>query len=241
MSSSDPIKILVINPNSSSSITKSLESILEPFKPAGVHLEYMTGPSECPPSINDAPTSIQSAHHVFLSLQARFAQSISVDAILICCFSDHPLVAMIRYEFKGVQCIHIMEASINAALLTSSKPFAILTTGIDMVNDINRGVLAYLGGVGTRYAGCFATGLGVLELGDSSCQDKVQSVIREKVQSISQSNDVGAIILGCAGMAGKEAFIKECLYESLGSNNIAIIDGAKAGIHLLAALRRCSF
>jgi Asp/Glu/hydantoin racemase len=137
--------------------------------------------------------------------------------------------------------MHILESSISVALSTSSKPFAIITTGSDMVNDINRGVVAFMGGMSSKYAGCVATGLGVLELGDSNCQDKVQSVIRAKVHDLARNNDLGAVILGCAGMAGKESFIKDCLIEVIGPNSIAIIDGAKAGIHLLAGLQRCNF
>lgn len=210
----------------------------------GVELEFMTGSKECPPSINDPPTSIQSAYHVFRKLQKELP-SLNVQAILVCCFSDHPLVAMIRHEFKDIKCMHIMDSSISIALSCSNKPFAVLTTGSDMVPDIDKGVLSYMGGNSTRYSGCFASELGVLELADSSraVQDKVQAVLRQKVHEISQKN-VGAIILGCAGYAGKEEFIRSCLVDSVGlskANLISIIDGSKAGIHLLTTLDRCNF
>jgi len=110
-----------------------------------------------------------------------------------------------------------------------------------MVPDIDRGVLNYLGGTSTRYAGCVATNLGVLELREEKSKGKVESVIRGKVNQLGEKG-VGAIILGCAGMAGMEPFIRECLVQSIGkglANQVAIIDGAKAGVHLLTGLTRC--
>ena len=260
-------RILVVNPNSSEvrmgdvsglasrltaaqltlqSITAGLASSLEAVQPAGVRLSFLTGSSQCPPSINDAPTSIQSAQAVYAQIAKSSSLSplaYSTDAILICCFSDHPLVAMLRHRYPSLPCMHILESAISAALSSSQRPFAILTTGADMVHDIDRGVLGFMGGVSARYAGCLATNLGVLELRDENSQEKVHRVIKEKVAELGHRG-VGAIVLGCAGMAGMEPYIRECLTASIGDNAasaVAIIDGAKAGIHLLAGMARCNF
>lgn len=227
------------------SITAGLASSLEAVQPAGVCLSFLTGSSQCPPSINDAPTSIQSAQAVYTQLTTSPSSSLadSTDAVLICCFSDHPLVPMLRHRYPRLPCIHILESAISAALSSSQRPFAILTTGADMVHDIDRGVLGFMGGVSARYAGCLATNLGVLELRDENSQEKVQRVINEKVAELGHRG-VGAIVLGCAGMAGMEPFIRQCLSASIGdtaSSAMAIIDGAKAGIHLLAGMARCNF
>lgn len=171
-------------------------------------LTFLTGPSASPPSINDAVTSIQSAQAVFTS-GAGSARSFSDDAeirrahraVLVCCFSNHPLAGMIRQACPGVPALHILDTAVSAALACSSgAPFGILTTGRAMVPDIDQGVLQYLGGASTRYAGCVPTDLGVLELQDRepSVREKVQRVIREKAALLAQRN-AGAIILGCAG------------------------------------------
>jgi Asp/Glu/hydantoin racemase len=226
------------------SITKGLQASLDPIKPAGVTLTYLTGSKsfQCPPSIDGALTSIQSTNGIYQQLKQDQDSIVeNAEAILICCFSDHPLVNVLRQEYPSLPCIHILESSINFALSSSSKPFGIITTGVDMIPDIDKGVLSYLGGSSIRYAGCLATNLGVLELRLPESRSKVEGVIRSKVVELGEKG-VGAIVLGCAGMAGMEPFIRQCLVTSLGSkrgNQVAIIDGAKAGIHLLAGLTRC--
>ncbi|UZJ52266.1 hypothetical protein CBS101457_001586 [Exobasidium rhododendri] len=254
--------ILVINPNSSESITEGLRTSLDLIKPAGATLTYFTGSKafQCPPSINGALSSVESAIGVFRELSQGDASSSSAagnkddgheragesllqtaDAILICCFSDHSLAEIIRQEYPMKPCMHILESAVNFALSRTSKPFGIITTGSDMIPDIDRGVLTYLGGLSNRYAGTLATNLGVLELREEKSREKVESILREKIVELGRMG-VGAIILGCAGFAGKETFIRACLTESIGrkaASHIALVDGAKAGIHLLAGLSRC--
>ena len=79
------------------------------------------------------------------------------------------------------------------------------------------------------------TGLGVVELREGD-RDKVTSVMKS---TASRAADLGAdvLILGCAGMAGMEELVKEGVRESTGQG-VHAVDGAKAGIELLAGLVR---
>jgi Asp/Glu/Hydantoin racemase len=61
LSISDPVSILIINPNSSEVITKGMEDVLTPSVPPGVTLTYFTAPSDSPPAINDVVTANLSA------------------------------------------------------------------------------------------------------------------------------------------------------------------------------------
>ncbi|PWN31658.1 uncharacterized protein FA14DRAFT_91691 [Meira miltonrushii] len=242
-------RILIYNPNSSKSITDGLKSILDPIKDAGIELEYRSGPSSAPESINDAPTSIQSAQAGYEYLVgggdakgAAASLASQFSAILVCCFSDHPLVNMLRHTLPAnVSVMHLLETGLLAGLTSSrGRPIGIITTGQDMVRDIDAGVAAFFGSsakANDRYAGCLATGLGVLQLRDPSQKKFVQHAIRAKAATLAKSG-VGAVMLGCAGMAGMEEIVRKGLADHLGeqqANQIAIIDTAKAGLHLLTA------
>lgn len=246
----EPTRILIYNPNSSKSITDGLQSILDPIKDSGIELDFQSGPTgTAPESINDVPTSIQSAQagYEFLVNGGDGKGSIEKQykAILICCFSDHPLVNMLRHILPAnVSIMHLLESGLIAALSSSrSRPIGIITTGKDMVRDIDAGVAAFFGSsakANDRYAGCLATGLGVLQLRDPEQKQYVERTIRQQSAELAKRG-VGAVMLGCAGMAGMEDIVRKGLADHLGeqeANQIAIIDTAKAGLHLLTAQTR---
>ncbi|EPQ30015.1 uncharacterized protein PFL1_02688 [Pseudozyma flocculosa PF-1] len=238
----DTVEICVINPNSSEVITEALSEALQPLCPPGVSLRFLTGPPTAPASINDAPTSILSAAETFKHLTslspsndlARHPSS----AYVVACFSDHPLVAMLRHSLPTKPSLHILEASVIHALSCGTR-FGVLTTGADMVPDVDAGVRRILGGVSDRYVGTVATGLGVVELkmGDRA---KVESTIKHGAAAVA---DRGAdvVILGCAGMAGMESLIRQGIAEAGHQSNMAIIDGAKAGLQIAAGLARSNY
>ena len=130
-------------------------------------------------------------------------------------------------------CTGIFEASISDALLFS-RAFGILTTcgDGDMKPGIDRGVSSFLGGGLERYAGCVTTGLGVLELhGPASEQARVDAAIKRGAAKLVAAG-AEAVILGCAGFAGKEAVIAAGVAEA-GLPQVRIIDGAKSGLAFL--------
>ena len=55
------LNLLVINPNSSQSITDGLKESLEPVAPPGIQLSFFTAPPHAPPAINDIITANQTA------------------------------------------------------------------------------------------------------------------------------------------------------------------------------------
>ncbi|CAO1634476.1 unnamed protein product [Sympodiomycopsis kandeliae] len=239
--SSEIIDVLVLNPNSSDSITMNLRQLLESTRPPGVKYTYMTGPPSAPSSISDPPTSILSAQTCFEMLVAQDIPS-TKSAILVCCFSAHPLVPMLRHQWPTVPVMHILDTSINHAMSCGANTFGIITTGKAMIPDIDAGVRSYLGGVSDRYRGCIATGLGVLELGDLSMKDHVERVIKEESGRLAVTNGAEAIILGCAGMAGMESLVKQGVIDAGGSaDKVWVIDGAKAGVQILNGIARCRY
>lgn len=175
-------------------ITEALRQNLDPLTPPGTALEYMTGPLDSPESINDAPTSVLSAAATFKALQP--IDALPYSGFLICCFSDHPLVGMLRHMVPNIPCIGIFEASILHALICGTK-FGILTTGRDAVPGIDAGVRALLGGNSDRYAGTVASGLGVVEL-QTGERKIVERRIKESAAKVA-AKGADVIILGCAG------------------------------------------
>ena len=241
MSSSSSVAIYVVNPNSSTVITEALSASLTPQTPPGCSTYFVTGPPSAPASIQDVPGSIISAAETYRSLlssspSADLAQH-PASGFLIACFSDHPLVGMLRQQCPHKPSIHLLEAAVIHALSTGTR-FGVLTTGRSVVPDVEAGVRKLMGGNSDRYVGTHATGLGVVEL-QTGNRDKVEALIRKGAQElVGKGADV--IILGCAGMTGMEKLVRSACAE-VGEDNVAVIDGAKAGLQVLAGLARVNY
>ncbi|KAF9886323.1 gamma-tubulin [Aspergillus nanangensis] len=99
--------ILVINPNTSSSMTEALKPILEGLEFADIQFDYFTAPANEPatlfdgriingiPSINSGEDSALSSLHCWPFVQPLISQ---YDGFLVACYSAHPLVDMVKQE-----------------------------------------------------------------------------------------------------------------------------------------------
>jgi Asp/Glu/hydantoin racemase len=225
------VEICVVNPNSSVVVTEALAEHLAGEVPAGCRVRYVTGPASAPVAIQDAVDAVVSAAETYRELAGD-----SASCYLVACFSDHPLARMLRARAPA---LHLLDAAVLHALASSSR-FGIVTTVRAMLPDIDTAVRALLGAHSARYVGAVATGLGVLELqsGDPAKRDTLLAVATKDLLT----RGADAIILGCAAMVGCDATIRAAA-QALSPDyaNIAIIDGAKAGIHLLAGLARANY
>ncbi|KAJ3516542.1 hypothetical protein NLJ89_g1059 [Agrocybe chaxingu] len=118
------ITLLVINPNSSESVTDGLQDVLVP--PPGVVLEFYTGPGNAPAQIMDTTTGVLSAARCFEDMVSEHLVE-KYDGFLVCCFSDHPLTHLLR-ENTRKPVVNILEAAITQSLLIGER-FGIITTG----------------------------------------------------------------------------------------------------------------
>ncbi|SAM83142.1 related to DCG1-involved in nitrogen-catabolite metabolism [Ustilago bromivora] len=233
--------IYIVNPNSCALITSALSASLSPHTPPGCSSHFITGPPSAPLSIQTLSESVASASETFRSLVASSANGDlalhPADAFLVACFSDHPLVGMLRSAAPGKPAMHLLEAALLHALCVGRK-FGILTTGKSVVPDVEAGVSRVLGGNSDRYVATVATGLGVVELKDG-CREKVEGRIKQGAKElVGKGADV--VILGCAGMTGMEAVVQEGCKE-VGVEGIKVVDGALAGMQLLAGLGRLKY
>ncbi|KAJ6574865.1 Asp/Glu/hydantoin racemase [Mycena capillaripes] len=225
-----PVAILVINPNSSQSVTDGLEETVR--APPESTITFYTAPVNAPPSINDATTGTLSAAACFQDIVEKGLID-KYDGFLVSCFSDHPLVHMLR-ETTTKPVIGILEASVAHSLLCGHR-FGIVATGTGYKYDRYTEVRKVLGGSSEKFAGMAPSGLGVVELREGDRQH-VESMMKKASGELARMG-TDVIILGCAGMAGMEELVQTGVKEA-GFGRVQVVDGNKAGVELVAVLAR---
>jgi len=252
------VKILVINPNSSTSMTKGVDRIIDDLGYSNsTQISTYTAPSG-PDSINNEDDAMESAKICVESLK-QSDEIINHEAFLVACYSVNPLVTMLRpilpTDMRPYTPITgIFEASISAALsllpppkLEGSKKvfekFGIVTTGKYWEKVLTEGVLEFLGCEGNgsmRFKGVETTGLSAGEL-HTAPPELVKQRMMDATRRLVKDRDVSVICLGCAGMAGMDAMVKEACVKELGEERaryVRIVDGVKAGIAILDGMVR---
>lgn len=76
------ISLLILNPNSSQSVTDGLKQVL--VTPPGVKLDFYTAPKDAPTQIMDLTTGVQSGAVCFSNLQGDGTIE-AYDGFLVCC------------------------------------------------------------------------------------------------------------------------------------------------------------
>lgn len=211
------MKILLVNPNTTASMTRKIASVARDV--AGADTEIIaTNSQNGPPSIQgflDVATCIP-------GLLDEVARHPEVDAIVIACFDDTGLDAV--RTLVDVPVLGIGEAAYHAASMIANK-FSVITTLSRSVPGLENNLMRY--GLDRKCARVRATDIPVLKLeeGDPATLDKIRSEIRD---AISQDN-AEAIVLGCAGMA-------DLIAKLSAEFGLPVIDGVSAGITFAEAL-----
>ncbi|KAH9855883.1 Asp/Glu/hydantoin racemase [Lenzites betulinus] len=231
------VSILVINPNSSQSMTTALGPILADLLHPNLLLDYHTGPAGLsPPSVDDHTTAILSAAHTFdtlLPLRGENEQE-KYDAYLVACFSDHPLVGMLR-EHTPRPVLGILDAAVMQALALG-RPFGIVTTGLYWEEALTVGIKRIFGSedMARTFVGVQSTGLTARQL-----HEVEKGVVSDKIASATSRLVVkGArtIIMGCAGMSG----MADAVRQGGNGEDIRIIDAVRSGVTILEGLVRAA-
>lgn len=209
--------------------------------------------SSGPKSINNEDDAAESAKHCLPDLIPMLK---SHDAFLVCCYSQHPLVSILksRPEITSTNKLvtGIFEASVSTSLqaIHPEERFGIVSTGKVWEELLADAVVGYLGFEGKvaerRFAGVETTGLSAIELHDTPAEE-VRRRMKEAVKRLLGSGkrdgkgEVGAICLGCAGMAGMDEIVREACIEELGPDKgkrVRIVDGVVAGVAWLEGALR---
>ena len=130
--------------------------------------------------------------------------------------------------------IGIFEAGVMHAMLLGRR-FAVVTTGHGMKYTLIAGMRAFMGANSERFAGVVTSGIGVVELREGD-RSRIETLMKS---TSAKAAGLGAdvLIMGCAGMAGMEGLVKAGVREA-GLGEVHVVDGAKAGVEVLAGLAR---
>lgn len=171
------------------------------------------------------------------------------DAVLVACYSVHPLVTELRKICEEVIVLGIFESTILTVLSLlppytlpgiPQQTWGIVTTGKFWEAHLRDGVCKFLGQPAdsndARFAGVYSTGVDAGDLHGSMSHNYIQERLKGATKRLLSSSNVKCVVMGCAGMAGLERIIRETALQEYGEeagSKICIIDGAKAGIGLL--------
>ena len=187
-------RIVVLNPNSSDSVTNILDSALEPLRMAdGPAIECLT--------LRSGPAAIESDQDVataaplvcsWLSENADHA-----DAFVIACFSDPGLEAA-RRELQTP--VFGMAESGYLTALSRGGRFGVVSILESSIPRHRRYIRAL--GIEPRLAADLPLGLGVLELSETL---KVTARLEAVAEALTRRHGADVLVLGCAGLAGYRA------------------------------------
>lgn len=188
---SDPMRVLIINPNSTASMTDGIVAAAKAAAAPDVEVEGMTNASG-PASIQGAADGDAATPGVVEA--TRQASEQGFDAVVIACFDDTGLDE--ARSASSIPVIGIGQAAFHAAMLFGGQ-FSVITTLAVSIPVIEQNIARY--GLSEACAGVHASGLPVLSLEQDP--DTARVTLRNCAQQIAHQDRCAALVLGCAGMA----------------------------------------
>lgn len=209
-------KLLIINPNTSASISALLHKHATRLAGATVDVKTVTARFGAPYIACEASYAV--AGHAVLDAwaEAQANQDAAFDAILIACFGDPGLLAL--RERSAVPVSGLAEAAFVEA--AKSGRFAIVTGGARWKPMLER--LAHNLGFGALFAGIQT----VDQSGAELARDPVaaQTMLAKACVEAVQRFGAQSVILGGASLAGFAELIQPAL-------KVPVIDSVVAGVH----------
>jgi allantoin racemase len=186
------MRIFVINPNTSESMTDHIRRTLEKVKRADTELKVVCS--------EYGPITIESAYDEALAQPAvlervRQANEEGYDAVILACFSDPGLDA--AKEISEIPVIGIEESTMHIAAMLGHK-FSVTTSGYSRVPT--RELHVRERGLENSYASTFVLEMSVKEMDEEP--EKARARILEVARDAVEEDGTEVIILGCAGLAG---------------------------------------
>ncbi|MFN3526781.1 MAG: aspartate/glutamate racemase family protein [Paracoccus sp. (in: a-proteobacteria)] len=213
------MKLTVINPNSTVSMTDKILASARAVAAAGVEVTGRTAHG-APASIEGHADEVMCAAH--LLREVREAQAEGADAIVVACFDD-PAIGACREVATG-PVIGICEAGIKAASMIATS-FSIVTTLPRSVPVIEELVRRY--GLDHQCRRVRSAEIPVLALEEPGSNARL--LIRAEILRAIEEDRCEAVVLGCAGMSD----LTEWLSHETG---IPVIDGVTVATKFAEAL-----
>lgn len=211
------MRIKLINPNTSSAMTEAMARAAREVASPGTRIDAVTTLS--------GPASIEGHYDEAISVIGLIDQMRAdpdADAYVIACFGDPGLLA--ARELTGAPVLGIAEAAMHSATFLATS-FSVVTT-LERTRIISEALVRNYG----MQAACRrvrATDLPVLELEEPG--DRVNETVFAECLRALDEDRCGAIVLGCAGMAGLVDYLRARL-------PVPVIDGVAAAVKFAEAL-----
>ncbi len=212
------MKILVINPNTTESMTAAIGESARKYASPGTEIIALT-PKYGADGIDCNFESFISAVAV-MDLVATYQGP--YDAIVMAGFGEHGREGV--QELVTVPVIDMAEASAYIAQMVGRKYSVVTTLDRSIASIEDRLILA---GLFTRCASVRATGMGTLEL-DEDPERALKAIVEQARLAVTQDR-AEVICLGCGGMAGLE----EAIAREVG---VPVVDGVGAAVRLAEAV-----
>lgn len=207
------MRILVINPNTTASMTEKIGKAAEKAVSTGTEI-VAVNPKDGPPSIEGYFDEVFSVPGII----AEMTKASDMDAYVIACFDDTGLDAARCATEAPV--IGIGEAAFHLATLIAGK-FSVVTTLARSVPAIEHNLVKY--GLASRCAKVRASDVAVLDL-ERPGSDARRKISDEIGRAIAEDR-AEAIVLGCAGMA-------DLAQELSLQHGVPVLDGVVCAVRL---------
>ncbi len=213
------MKILVINPNTSESMTDHIREALVEIKRSDTELTVV-----CP---DKGPETIESAYDEAFAVPptldlVKKANEDGYDAVILACFSDPGLEP--AKEISDIPVIGIEEASLHVAAMLGAK-FSVMTPRKQRIPSKREHV--HMRGLGHFLASVRSLDLTVAET--DADPERTKRRVLEVAQEAVETDGAEVIVLGCAGMAGYASEIEEKL-------KIKVIDPTAVALKVAEAM-----
>lgn len=212
------MRIVVINPNSTVSMTEKAATAARNAAPGAV-IDGITC-HRSPPAIQGPEDD--AICRPFVLAEVDRAAATGADAVIIACFDD-PALDSARAQVS-IPVLGIGEAGFHAAMMLGGR-FSVVTTLPVAIPILEENLRRY--GLAPACVRVRAAGIRVLDLEDET-SDAVAKVSAE-IGRAKAEDGVGAIVLGCAGMADLAARMEA-------RHGLKVIDGVGAAAAFAAAL-----
>ena len=211
-------RILVINPNSTSSMTKKIARFVQSHKASGTFVETLN-PSNSPPSIEGHYDGAMSLPGLLEKIE--WGEKNDFEGFIVACFDDTGLDACREIATGPVG--GICEASLRMASMIAHN-FSIVTTlprSVPIIEDL---VFKY--GMERYCRKVRSANIEVLALEND--ETRAQKNLLIEIKNAIEEDQCEAIILGCAGMTDLTPWLSK-------EAGIPVIDGVVSALKIVEA------
>jgi allantoin racemase len=211
------MKIKVINPNTTKSMTETIAASARAIAAPGTEIIAATSRA--------GAVSIEGHYDEAMSIVGlvdAINEGPAADAYVIACFGDPGLLA--AREIAAGPVLGIAEAAMHAASFVATG-FSVVTT-LERTRIIAEHLVRNYG-MEHHCRRVRATDIPVLELDNPN--SNARSLILRECEAAIEEDKSGAIVLGCAGMTDLTRFLEERLH-------VPVIDGVAAAVKFAEAL-----